>query len=246
MGINVKPRTILCIPGNWKNTQEVITSIATSNMPDFIAAGKIMMHVKTQQSFEIEICGRDERMRDSFAWAGQVNRVSKDFLDSIDQHSLVVYIIGETGNFQDAKAVAEAGLALLKAGGTGIKVESTGKAFTKEHWTRLLTNFEESNLYEMFVLDCINDGKGTTHSCGMHNIGLKDTIVSGVEFQEAVQLLSTFGYYQIVDKPTLRARETFGVAQDAPRYEMVDEPRQPYKGDELFENPFGMWRLKRK
>jgi hypothetical protein len=242
----VKPKTVLCIPGKWKDHDEVVASIATTNMNKFIFAGKIIMNIETEKSFELEICDSDERMRESFKWAGLVNRVTDEFLDEIEQHSSVIYIIGETGNLTDARAIAEAGNALLKAGGIGLKVESAGKAFTAEHWTKLLTDFEESRLYEMFVLDSIDDGEGTTYSCGMHNLGFKDTIVSDVEFQEAYNLISIFGYYQLVDKPIIVHGQTFGVDHDAPSFKIIDEPNQPNKGHELFENPYGMWRLRRK
>ena len=98
----------------------------------------------------------------------------------------------------------------------------------------------------MLVLDSISDGNGTVYTCGMHNLGYKDTIVEGEDFQYAVELLSIFGYYQIMDKPEIRAGQTFGTSVDSPIFEIVEEKNQPYQGDELFENHYGMWRLKRK
>jgi len=242
----IKPKTVLCIPGKWKDHDEVVASIARTNMNKFIFAGKIIMNIETGKSFELEICDSDERMRESFKWAGLVNRLPDEFLDKIEQHSSVIYIVGETGNLSDARAIAEAGNALLKAGGIGLKVESAGKAFTAEHWTNLLTNFEEPRLYEMFVLDSLDDGEGTTYSCGMHNLGFKDTIISGVEFQEAHNSISIFGYYQLVDKPTILQGQTFAIDHESLPFEIVNEPDQPNNGHELFENPYGMWRLRRK
>lgn len=49
-----------------------------------------------------------------------------------------------------------------------------------------------------------------------------------------------------MDKPEIRSGETFSIAIDAPVYEILDEEKQPYLGDELFENHFGMWRLQKK
>ncbi|MFZ6014423.1 MAG: hypothetical protein ACOYXT_29055, partial [Bacteroidota bacterium] len=238
---NAKSKTIFCIPGRWKDRSEIVTSIVEKNLGEFIFAGNILLNVKTNQGFAVEIHERDERMRLSFEYSGKVNRLSNEFLDEISNHTDVIYVIAETGNLRDAHAIAEAGLAVLNAGGLGLKVESTGKAFTKEHWTRLLTDFEEANLYEMFVLDSINNGQGTTYSCGMHNLGLKDSIVSDLEVQVAVNLLSVFGYYQIVDKPTIRDKQTFSTRADSPVFQITNEAHQPNQGDELFENPYGMW-----
>jgi len=242
----IRPRTILCIPGNWNDRTEIVTAIAESNLNEFIFAGMVLLNLKTNQGFALEICERDERMKESFKWAGMVNRVSGQFLDEIDQHKYVIYVSAETGDTESARAMAEAGMAILKAGGTGIKVETAGKAFTKEHWAECLNDFQEANLYQMFVLDSISDGNGTTYSCGMHNLGLKDCIVYNEEFQEAVNLISIFAYYQLIDKPEIRVNQTFAAAADAPVFVISEERNQPNKGDELFENPYGMWKLERK
>ncbi len=98
----------------------------------------------------------------------------------------------------------------------------------------------------MFVLDSISDGKGVTYSCGMHNLGLKDTIVYNEEFQGAVNLISIFSYYQIIDKPEIKNNQTFSANAESAVFMISDEKSQPNVGNELFENPFGMWRLERK
>ncbi|MGL1889763.1 MAG: hypothetical protein OCD76_24830 [Reichenbachiella sp.] len=240
------PKTVLCIPGEWNDRTEIVTAIAENNLNEFIFAGMVLLNLKTDAGFELEICERDDRMKDSFKWAGMTNQIPEEFLNEIDQHKYVVYLSGETGNTESAKSIAEAGNAILKSGGIGIKVESTGKAFTKEHWSDLVINFEESNLYQMYVLDSISDGKGTTYSCGMHNLGLRDSIVYNQEFQESAKLISIFGYYQLIDKPIIEKNQTFSTDADAPIFVISEESNQPNKGDELFENPFGMWKLEKK
>ncbi len=241
-----KPKTILCIPGSWSNRTEIVTAIAENNRNDFIFAGMVLLNLKTNKGFELEICERDDRMKDSFKFAGMVNQVSDKFLELIDNHEYVIYLSTETGTLESAKEIAQAGEAILKSGGIGIKVETTGKAFTKEHWTELLNSFGESYLYQMFVLDSISDGKEMTYTCGMHNLGFKDSIVYKEEFQDSANLLSIFGYYQIIDKPEIRSGQTFSVDMVSPIFEIKEERNQPYSGDELFENPFGMWKLEKK
>lgn len=242
----IRPKAVLCIPGNWNNRTEIVTAIAENNMNEFIFLGMILLNLKTKTGFELEICERDDRMKDSFKWAGVVNRVSEEFLNEIDQHRYVIYLSAETGDTESAKSMAEAGKAILKSGGIGIKVDTAGKAFTKDHWIELLNDYEESNLYQMFVLDSISDGKGKTYSCGMHNLGLKDSIVYDEGFQESVSLISNFSYYQLIDKPEIKNNQTFSTEADARIFVISEEKNQPNKGDDLFGNPYGMWKLKRK
>ncbi|MFT5823198.1 MAG: hypothetical protein ACI8ZM_004458 [Crocinitomix sp.] len=241
-----KPRTIICIPGIWNDSSELIAAIIENNENEFIFAGNVLLNLKTKVGYELEICERDLRMKDSFKFAGRVNQVSEEFLNKIDQHKSVVYLIGETGDAESAKTIAEAGLAVLKSGGIGIKIESTGKAFTKELWSDLIVDFQESNLYQMYVLDSISDGKGRTYSCGMHNLGLKDIIIYNEAFQEAVNIISIFGHYLLIEKPEIENNQTFSAQEEAPVFVISEEKNQPNSGDEFFENPYGMWKLERK
>lgn len=240
---SLSPKTILCIPGNWKNSDEMANAVAVNNRDEFLFAIKILLNIKTNQPFEIEIYEKDDKMRESFRWAGMVNRVPDHFLDEIEAHELVVYLIGNSGSLESAKSVAAAGNAFLKAGGIGIKVETAGKAFTKDHWQELLQDSDEASLYEMFVIDSISDGNGTTYSCGMHNLGLKDCIIFNEDFRQAVEVISAFGYYQVIDQPVIKAGQNFSLGENEPVYTILEEKNQPNEYHELFENPFGMWRL---
>jgi hypothetical protein len=241
-----KSRTTLCIPGYWKDRTEIVTAIAEKNINEFIFAGIVLLNLRTKQVFELEIYERDDRMKESFKWAGMVNRVSEQFLNDVDRHNYVIYLSAETGDPESARSIAKAGYAILRSGGIGIKVETTGKAFTGEQWAELVSELEESNLYQMFVIDSITDGRGKTYSCGMHNLGLKDSIVYNEEFQESVRLISIFGHYQLVEKPEIKNNQTFGINAEAPVFIISEEINQPNKGHELFENPYGMWKLERK
>jgi hypothetical protein len=235
--------SVLCIPGNWLSEQDIKLAIVQATNGEYIVAGNVMMNSKNKCHFTFEICERDERMKLSFSVAGRVTGVTESFLDEIDKHSLVVYISAPTGSLLEAKHMAYAGEAILKAGGIGVKVETAGKAFERKAWFNLINNFQESTVYEMFVIDSIVMEDGTTFSCGMQNLGLKDTIVSKLPFQEAADLIRIFGYYQIVDKPIILTNQTFSPTDNSPRYRITEEVNPPYKDEDLLGNPFGMWRL---
>ena len=242
--VPIKFNSVLCIPGSWQNDQELKLSLVEATNGEYIAAAGVMINAKNERHFTFEVCERDERMRQSFAVAGRVTRVKENFLDEIDKHNLVVYISASTGNLLEAEHIALAGAAILKVGGIGVKVETAGKAFAKEKWFELTDNFEEPNVYEMFVIDSVYDEENsTTFTCGMQNLGLKDTIVSGIPFQQAADLIRIFGYYQVVDKPVILPNQTFTPTPDSPLYRITDEANPPYKDQELLGNPFGTWRL---
>lgn len=124
-----------------------------------------------------------------------------------------------------------------------LKWKRRERLLLKDKWVWLTDGAGDADMYELFVLDSLMQPDGTTYSCGMHNIGLKDTIISNLEFDEAQRLVRIFNYFQVIDKPVIKNKETFKTDINAPRFRIVDEPNQVYTGDKLFENPFGMWRL---
>ena len=235
--------TVICIPGTWNDWNEFVLSIVAATNGEYLAAGNILMNAKKERYYTIEFCEHDDKMKESFKYAGMTTRVGDNFLEDIGNHKNVIYISGSTGNIEDAGHMAFAAEAILKAGGIGVKIETAGKAFEKDKWCHLLEPFEESSLYDMFVVDSIVNKDGSVYSCGMQNLGYRDTIVSDEEFQSAVDLIKIFGYYQIVDKPTISKSQTFSTRMELAKYRITDESHQPNKGHELFENPFGMWRL---
>jgi hypothetical protein len=100
-------------------------------------------------------------------------------------------------------------------------------------------------LYELFVVDSITSEDGTVFSCGMHNLGLRDTIVSGEDFQDAADLIKIFGYYQLIDKPVIKENQTFQIDTESPIFRITTELHPPYGEDGPFYNPYGVWRLTR-
>jgi len=244
--IHIEPvKTIICIPGHWKTRDELFLKIIEVSNMRYMAAGLILMDLTTKSHCSFEVCERDERMAESFRVAGMVSGIDDGVLTEISTHSLVVYLTAEGGTPEKAKMIAQAAGVVLDAGGIGVKVESAGKAFTKAQWQEWLEVDLHSNLYKMFVIDSITQEDGTVFSCGMHNLGLRDTIISCEDFQEAVELIRLFSYYQLLEQPEIFEGQTFSADSEALRFWILEEPEQPYKNHELFNNVFGMWRLER-
>jgi hypothetical protein len=231
-------QSILCIPGNWPDVKSLNQSLLDSSNQRYSISNDTLIDKQTGNQSTIELCDHDDRMQKAFLYAGLS-------LDKIAYHTHVVYIVGEGGTIANATRIAQAGSAILQAGGIAIKVESAGKASTKEKWMQSMENFEEHRLYDLFVIDALQGDQGEIASCGMHNLGLKDTMVTGERPEDAIQLIRSFSFYQLIDKPTLQHLDRFRPQLDAPRFIIQDDPSSPYQEDDLFHNPFGRWSLSR-
>jgi hypothetical protein len=254
-----KPKTVLGIPGTWDSREALIAMVNTVNQGTFELQNGVLKHLATGDTYEVVVQDRNDGLRESFATAAvfdEYRRVDDEFLDALDEHTYITYVIGETGSFATAGAIAAAALAILNTGGIGIKVESSGIAFTRDEWEHSVSRLhpegqyaeDDIDLMYMFVYPAVSDGKQTTWSRGMHNLGMKDVLIDGLEFEGGAELAVEFNTFQVLDKPEFpdegfifelqlenseeSAFEMFAITDD-----------QPHAGDELFENPYGVWRL---
>lgn len=233
------PDMVLCIPGPWADTTALIRRLAGVS-GGYLFAGRILMCMETRFSCELVFEGPDERMSRAFAVAGPHWRDTAD-MTAIAGHRSVVYLVASGGGRQNAESLMRAGAALVRAGGLGVKVESTGLAHAPAVW---LDHCE--NLYLFFAhraLVIYLTGEEVC-SCGMHNLGLRDAVTDSLgDTATATELLRVFTRYLFTETPTLRAGQTFSAAKDAPVYRIEAEDTQTYDEGSLFHNPYGLWRL---
>lgn len=253
-----KPKTVLGIPGAWNSREALIAAINETNQGAFEVLDGTLQNLRTGDAYEVVIQDRNDGLRESFATAAafdEYRRVDDELLDAVDLHTHITYVIGETGSFATAGAIAAAACAILNAGGVGIKVESSGIAFSRAEWEHCTNRLHPENQYAeddvdlmvMFVHPAVNDGKQTTYSRGMHNLGMKDVLIQGLEFEGGAELAVEFNTFQVLDKPEFPDEgfifELELENSEESAFDMYAIHDQPHTGDELFENPYGLWRL---
>lgn len=215
-------KIVLCIPGNWHSEAElpVIEGVVA------------------------ELRSHDHHLTHSFKHAG-LQRFSEQELQAIEKHTSVVYISGKGGSFSDAEKMMQAGQALLQNGGLGIKVETSGKAFNASTWEELVNMDHEHRFYEAFVL-LVKGADNSIHSCGMHNLGLRDTLSDAIgEVMDTAELVDIFCIYQILEEPDIKEGQTFSTDPDSPVYIINEEPCTYYAPGDHFYNPYGIIHLRR-
>ncbi|MBL8203872.1 MAG: DUF4261 domain-containing protein [Blastocatellia bacterium] len=236
------PKIVLCIPGQWKDRTDIVTSIAEKS-GGWLFAGAVLMEVATGQHYRLEIYDHDPNLKHAFAMANYSRRdLSEEDFRAIESHSFALYLIGDGGSFAAARKTMEAACALLKSGGTAIKVESAGLSHSAANWETLAKAESDAALYYAFV--ALVADESSVYSCGMHLLGLPDAgVATTPHATDLPELLKTFLLYQLVERPTLLAGQTFSVDREAPRYYLAFEECSKYDADDLFLNPYGMWRL---
>ncbi|MCB9649531.1 MAG: DUF4261 domain-containing protein [Deltaproteobacteria bacterium] len=229
---------VLCVPGRWTDRSDLVRSIVEKS-GGYLYAGQVLMHVETNASFELLVEGPDDRMAEAFRAAGR-HWIEEGDLELLRGHTHVLYLIAKAGSFELAQAAMEAADALLRAGGLAVKVETTGVAHRASTWHDLVENRNPLSVFRALVITAIGE---PSYSCGMHNLGLRDAIVSDPQAKNVGALLGHFCLYHFTESPVLRSGETFALGPDEPIYRLEEEPCTIHDGASSFRNPLGMWRL---
>lgn len=230
---------VLGFPGQWENQEAIVKAL--NQHTDYSYAGISLLHHPSKQSFGIEIYEKDENMRTAFEQLS-MGRMTPEQLEAIEQHTFTVYLIGKGGTVEAARQMLQASQAILQAGGLGVKIETTGKAFGVETWNMLCQLEDDARLYDAFVIKLHAEGD-VYYTCGMHNLGLRDAIVGAVDQQTAVYALDAFSLYQILEQPHIRPGESFSPAPESPSFQINQEEDKRYPKEDIYYNKYGLWIL---
>lgn len=237
--MSFNPEIVLCIPGPWKDRSELLTRIVESDS-GYLFAGQILMNRESKQACRLDYAEQDSHMVKAFNAAGYHWQNTPE-MASIGTHQSVVYLIGEGGSREHAEAMMLAAEALLKAGGLGVKVESSGVAHGPIAWADMCQNLDLFSAHRALVI-YITTGP-QVYSCGMHNLGLRDAITTIEDKQNAVELLRIFTWYQLTASADLMAGQTFAIDVEADIYRLREHKGIDYGEGSLFYNPYGTWEL---
>jgi len=230
-------QVIIGVPGKWQNRTEIIQAVA-SKSEGYLMAGYIIHNAKKDICFQVEVYEHDPNLREAFSCASR-DTFDESLLEEIERHTLTVYVRANVNGFEGLKEVVDVGAALLKAGGLAVKIETSGIAHSKDGWFQLVENKDYFPIYSHFVT-LIGDEE-SYYSCGMKAFGLPDVVIpSSITPEEAADLLNNFNLYNLVEKPTFKNGETFGLGENSPIYRIQSINDFRYEEDDVFFNPFGL------
>ncbi|HEX6605843.1 MAG TPA: DUF4261 domain-containing protein [Chloroflexia bacterium] len=236
------PKIVLGIPGLWQTRSDFVEAMAL-NSKGFVFAGRTLLNIASRASWELELRAYTTRLVEAFTVANR-GSIDEPTMRAIAKHTFTAYIVGPGGSLDAARSIMSAAVGVLHAGGLAVKVESAGVAHSSEQWKALTTATDAEALYYAYVTLVGQGDNRTYYSCGMHNLGLRDAIITGnLTAYEAGSLLNTFLLYCLIEQPQLETGHTFSVDAQSPRYRLSIEQCTVYPKDHLFNNPFGLWRL---
>lgn len=227
---------IIGVTGPWKDRTSLVQDVAAKS-GGYLLAGNILHNASANVGYEIDVYDHEPTLKEAYYYAGQ-GRFDEEFLEEVGRHTYTVYLFAKSGGDFLPSLVAAVG-GLLKAGGTGVKVETSGIAFTGEEWNELLHSTDPFLLYSHFVA-LIGD-ESSYYSVGMKSFELPDIVVPNqLDATNAADIMNQFNYYCITEQPTFAEGHTFSLSADSDVYTLSFRADTRYGEEHPFSNPYGL------
>ncbi len=231
-------KIILCVPGVWKTRTDLIEGLIKADT-GYIAAGFVMTPVGGGEMVELDIRKHEPEVSAAFR-ATSLGRFSEEELASIDEHNMVIYALCNIKDFNSAIEAMKVGHALLKAGGLGIKVETSGVSHPKPEWLGFSEKLS-ADVFRAFVVTVTSERH--LLSCGMHSFNQPDGIIDA-DIEDANYTLQTFLLYLLAEEPAITHGQTFAAAEEMETLQISKVlSSQVYPKGDIFYNPLNFWAL---
>jgi hypothetical protein len=245
----VLPRHVLCALGKWTS----LTPLA-----------RILRDAGFQLDHDHSQLEPDPRMPGAFeAAADRVKpTLQREDRNAIVGHRAVLYALSPPLPAGEAMAQSARALAvvqaLLDAGATAVKSESSGIAHGAARWRQLAARLAKAErlgdaleraatLHAAWVRRPIRDG-ALLHSCGMHLLGAREVeLRPGAVLSEDLGWMDLLALYLLAEQPGRGPQdgEEFRQRHDGERRTLWLRACERYDDGDFAFNPYGSWQLRR-
>jgi hypothetical protein len=123
-----------------------------------------------------------------------------DELRTVDGYTVNVCLQGPGGSLESARAMMEAGAAVVRAGGAGVFIDNSALAHGGQNWLEMTDDGGPDALSFAFV--AIVGGREDVWTMGMHVLGLRDIVMKRAEAEtEGFDIVEVIRYLCRSEKP---------------------------------------------
>src|SRR5437763_678820 len=116
-----------------------------------------------------------------------------DELATVDDYSVNVLLSGPGGSMQAARAMMQAGAAIVRAGGAGVFIDNSALAHGGGQWLQMTEDGGPDAVSFAFV--SILSGKTDVWTMGMHVLGLRDIVMKRADVEvEGFDIIEVIRY----------------------------------------------------
>jgi hypothetical protein len=244
-------KLILSVPGPWATPQELQQKIERLDPPgSFLYGVDLIWNPAENDQCPAIFSGEEKDLPQDFRACCR-DRMLLTVLDSLIWHRSVVRLQFEMDFLKERERIDRFTLALAKAEGLAVKLESTGLSYDWGWWFHFLRADVQAWYYVCVTLtkddsltDVVVPPGLTISSIGMMNFGMPDC-AAPADDQETDALINKFNLQQLTDASSIKEQALFSLRPRSSKYRMRHVADSRYAPGEGFPNRQGIWLLER-
>jgi hypothetical protein len=229
------PITIaLRIPGKWSHPRELIQRLPAGCR---LTADALLLPDATAVKFGA--MAADDQFAQIFRSSCR-QPATEDELAAVADYSVNVFLSGPGGSLQAARAMMQAGAAVVRAGGAGVFIDNSTLAHGGQHWLEMTEDGGPDALSFAFV--AIVRGKAEVWTMGLHVLGLPDVLMKRADVEaDGFDIIEVIRYLSRGEK---RIDDGHIIADlDGPRFQAFTQDSPGELMGTPMHNPLGRLRL---
>lgn len=228
---------VLSIPGPWANWNAFAEAMSQRHGAAFLTAGRMIFSRDSDYRMAIVFSSHNPELEASFR-AAAAGRLNDAQLASVAEHKSVVYLTAGGSALEKVFAASACATAVLQAGGTAVKVESAGAAFSPEDWQSLTS---DDIAFVAAFLGLERNEPGSIRSYGLRAFALRDVLCHGDYPDNVLDFIAdNYIKHLLFENPEINDGETFTAVPDAPVFTISVTADIKNPAGHAFHNPYGL------
>jgi hypothetical protein len=189
------PTTItLRIPGTWSHPRQLV-----ERLPAGCRLADTGLVLPDTAEVELGAMEADEQFAQIFRSSCRQPATEAE-LATVDRYTVNVLLSGPGGSIQAARAMMQAGAAVVRAGGAGVFIDNSGLAHGGQHWLEMTADGGPDAVSFAFV--AIVGGQAEVWTMGMHVLGLRDVVMRRADVEAGdFDIIEVIRYLARSEKP---------------------------------------------
>jgi hypothetical protein len=230
---NAKVETTLRIPGVWTDPRELL-----DHVPEGFQLRDRSLVLPDGRDIELTLIPRDDQFGAIFKKSCR-RPATEEELAIVGRYTVAIALIGPGGSLEAARAMMQAGAAIVRMGGAGVFIDNSGLAHGGRDWIEMADEGSPDALSFAFV--SIVSAQRELWTLGMHVLGFPDLIMSrGDDDRET--MVELIRYVASGVKP-LGDGHVLADKSGTPRYRVTATTGDERTAAGPMHNPFGRLRL---
>jgi hypothetical protein len=231
--INASVTTTLRIPGAWTDPRELLDHI-----PDGFRLNDRSLVLPDGTEIELTLIPRDAQFAEIFKSSCR-RPATEEELAIVSRYTVNIALIGPGGSLEAARAMMQAGAAIVRVGGAGVFIDNSALAHGGSDWVEMADEGSSDALSFAFV--AIVRGQRDLWTMGMHVLGFPDLVMCrGDDDRETI--VEVIRYVAAGKKP-IGDGHLLADDRGVPRFRVTAAPDDERSVPNAMTNPFGRWRL---